>query len=452
MVENKFLSNLSQNLLEILDDEEYYDITIEVGNDPYNKNNNDGSLVHIKLSTISPEIFHILLGYIYGGKLSLEECDASDIIKILIAANELNLQELISHLESFLIENKKYWMEENFDLIYQTSFKNDSFLGLQKYCTDLISNEPIKLFNSLNFFLIPEKLLVTIIQNENLQMSEIQIWERVIEWGLAQNSGLPSNPTNFSKDDFNTLKNTLQQCIPFIKFYNITSREFLKKVLPYKKILPKLLYKDLLIYFLENDGEPVKEPVPIIIKETYLKDIDSKIITFQQAELITKWIDKITNELTASYEFKLLYRDSRDWTNGLFSRFKKFHEICRNQSHTVVIIKVKGSNEILGGYNPIEWKTDSSYGITKNSFIFSFSNDGIEDYILSHVKNEKKAIFNSSFHDIGPSFGDGDLYLYQNYPNKTGELRIRCKKNSYERQIKEIGESCFSEVEVFQIV
>ena len=37
MVDNKLLSKLSQNLLEILNDEEYYDITIEVGNDPYVK-------------------------------------------------------------------------------------------------------------------------------------------------------------------------------------------------------------------------------------------------------------------------------------------------------------------------------------------------------------------------------------------------------------------------------
>jgi len=37
MIDNKLLPKLSQNLLEILDDEEYYDITIEVGNDPYVK-------------------------------------------------------------------------------------------------------------------------------------------------------------------------------------------------------------------------------------------------------------------------------------------------------------------------------------------------------------------------------------------------------------------------------
>jgi hypothetical protein len=84
-MDNKFLPKLSQNLLEILDDDEYYDITIEVGNDPYvkvfrahmvilnyrsphlrrilstNKKKHDGTLVNIKLPNISPEIFQIIL-------------------------------------------------------------------------------------------------------------------------------------------------------------------------------------------------------------------------------------------------------------------------------------------------------------------------------------------------------------------------------------------------------
>ena len=223
----------------------------------------------------------------------MEEYDDSDIIKILLAANKLNIHELIPYLESFLIENKKNWMEQHFELMYQTSFKNNSFSKLQKYCTDIISKETNKIFNSSNFSLIPEKLLITLIQNDNLQMDEIQVWEHVIKWGLAQNPELPSDPTSFSKDDFNTLKNTLQQCIPFIRFRNLTSKEFSKKVLPFKRALPKELYKDLLDYFLDDD---IKKSVPRITKEikfNHLKNIDSKIITFQHAELISKWIDRL---------------------------------------------------------------------------------------------------------------------------------------------------------------
>src|ERR671927_133255 len=89
MYDDKFLPTLSQNLLEILEDNEFYDITIEVGNDPYvkifrahmvilnyrspylrrilstNKKKNDGTLAHIKLSNILPEIFHVLLRLVY---------------------------------------------------------------------------------------------------------------------------------------------------------------------------------------------------------------------------------------------------------------------------------------------------------------------------------------------------------------------------------------------------
>ena len=141
----------------------------------------------------------IYFRYIYGGRISLEEYDTSDIIKILIAASELSLQELVTYLQSFLIENKASWVEQNFNLIYQTSFENDSFLTLQQYCTDLISKEPDKIFKSLNFSSIPEKLLISLIQNDNLQMSEIQIWEHVLKWGLAQNPELSSDPTDFQK-------------------------------------------------------------------------------------------------------------------------------------------------------------------------------------------------------------------------------------------------------------
>ena len=85
---DKLLSKLSKDLLEILNDEEYYDITIEVGSDPNvkvfrahmvilnyrspylrrilstNKKKNDGTLEHIKLPNILPEIFHVILRFV----------------------------------------------------------------------------------------------------------------------------------------------------------------------------------------------------------------------------------------------------------------------------------------------------------------------------------------------------------------------------------------------------
>ena len=93
----------------------------------------------------------------------MEEYDILDLVKILEAANEFSLQEFIDYLQSFLIENKSDGIEQNFTLIYQTSFKHDSFLKLQKFCTDLISKEPEKIFNSPDFTSISEKSLISLI-------------------------------------------------------------------------------------------------------------------------------------------------------------------------------------------------------------------------------------------------------------------------------------------------
>ncbi|EXX57591.1 uncharacterized protein OCT59_024785 [Rhizophagus irregularis] len=470
----KFLPKLSQNFLEILDDDEYYDVNIEVGINPHvktyhahmvilnyrspylrrklstNKKNNDGTLARIELPNILPEIFVIILRYIYSGKLTLKEIDPLDIIKLLVAANELSLQELVTYIQSFLIENKVNWMKQNFVLIYQTSYENDFFLDLQKFCNDLISNEPDKIFNLPNFASIPEKLLVSIIQDDNLQMSEIQVWEQILKWGISQNSEkLPSNLKDYSKEDFNILKNTLKRCIPFIRFYNLTSKEFAHKIHPYKKVLPKELYENLLLSLLDPDNKK-GESKPRITRNIDSKNIDSNIISSKHVELISKWVDRseITDKLTSPYEFKLLFRGSRD---GFYP--DKFHEICDFHSRTVVIAKVKGSNEILGGYNPIAWKSVDRYRYsnTKDSFIFSFNNNNINDnYILSRIIDNRHAVDNRSYY--GPSFGNGDLIIWGTDINTFSSYCYVCK-NSYEKSIRET-EDRFSveEYEVFQLM
>ena len=85
MMSNQFFSKLSQNYIELLEDDEYYDVTIEVGEDPNvkifrahmsilcyrspylrrtlasNKKNNDDVLAHVKLPNLSLDIFQIIL-------------------------------------------------------------------------------------------------------------------------------------------------------------------------------------------------------------------------------------------------------------------------------------------------------------------------------------------------------------------------------------------------------
>ncbi|RGB40378.1 TLD-domain-containing protein [Rhizophagus diaphanus] len=177
-----------------------------------------------------------------------------------------------------------------------------------------------------------------------------------------------------------------------------------------------------------------------MIKEIKSANIDSRIITSQHAELISRWVSRSdnTNNLTSSYRFELILRGSRDgFTHS------KFHEICDNQAHTVIIIKVKDSNEVLGGYNPIGWKSDYSSVYNKDCFIFSFKKNS---YILSRAKGGKiNAIYNNPHR--GPSFGV-DLTLWgNNFYNHS-----YCLKFCYEKAIRDVDcEFSVEEYEVFKL-
>ena len=49
--------------------------------------------------------------YIYGGILSLNV----KLFKVLVAADELELQELVDYLQNYLIENNSEWIEQHFE-------------------------------------------------------------------------------------------------------------------------------------------------------------------------------------------------------------------------------------------------------------------------------------------------------------------------------------------------
>ncbi|RHZ75484.1 hypothetical protein Glove_213g76 [Diversispora epigaea] len=90
-----------------------------------------------------------------------------------------------------------------------------------------------------------------------------------------------------------------------------------------------------------------------------------------------------------------------------------------------MIVKVKGTDEILGGYNPLAWdnNVNGTWGEwmeTKDSFIFSLKNGTVQNSIFSRVKRPDCAILYQHKLDQkmgGPHFGD--FYLYSKKSNFT---------------------------------
>ena len=81
----------------------------------------------------------------------------------------------------------------------------------------------------------------------------------------------------WTKIKFRDLANTLVKFIPLIDFYKITPEDFYKKVKPFKKIVGKQLYEEILQYHLFSKNEQSNQARP--------STSVSSSITSQQDEL-----------------------------------------------------------------------------------------------------------------------------------------------------------------------
>ncbi|RHZ81566.1 hypothetical protein Glove_117g105 [Diversispora epigaea] len=474
----KFFDKLSQNLIEILNDKVDYNVIIEVKNEERsftahanilkyrssyfrrkleNIHPNENNVKTITESSISAQIFETILKYIYGGIVNLENADTRLIFDLMLASNEFELVELTNELETHLIDTKASWLKTYFSLVYHNIFSKNNFKKLENYCNDIVVKYPNLIFGADDFISLPESALVSLLKRDDLQMKEVEIWGNVIKWGISQNPALPTNLDEWSKENFLKLKTTLQQCFPYIRYFHLSTEEVIDSIMPYKKILDKQLWKDINLHLL-SPNRPIKSII-LPARSTLVtelpprteepKELFSTIISEVHAAEISTWIVRIHSETNIPYKFELVLRGSRD---GFAPQ--TFWNICHGQARTVVVIKVKGTDEILGGYNPLAWDNSNTNGYkwieTIYSFIFSLKNGNIEKSILSRVKNPRNAILNiekGRQNEFGPNFGNC-LYLRSHSNNFT--LDNDCY---YEKLIRSLTYN-FSIVdyEVFKIV
>src|SRR5205085_2289788 len=252
--------------------------------------------------------------FIYSGNIELKNLQGSDVLKLLIAVDELNIQQLISYIQEFLIEHQTEFLHQNPTGILETVYQHETFMDLWNFCLEKICEEPKVLFNSDNFINLKAPLLELLLKRDDLDLNEIEIWESLLKWCFAQQNMMTNDPTRWSKEDITKVEKTLYRFIPLIRFYDIEPTDFFYKVYCYKDILPKDLVHDLLEFHIVPNMKP-KHDAPS--RKLNLKfKLDSTLINSKHIPLFASWIDKkgssYYNNKTAPYEFKLLYRSSRD--------------------------------------------------------------------------------------------------------------------------------------------
>ncbi|GBC11598.2 hypothetical protein GLOIN_2v1763587 [Rhizophagus irregularis DAOM 181602=DAOM 197198] len=236
------------------------------------------------------------------------------------------------------------------------------------------------------------------------------------------------------------------------KVFQIILR-YIYGVHPYKRLLNHQVYEDLLNSHVDPDTEPADNILlPRSIKIERI--IDSEIVNLVLVSAVLRWIDKTViiingkfdhlRELYLPYKFELLLRGSRDGFTP-----KKFHQLCNGIPNTVTFIKVKGSEEIIGGYNPITWETSDNKGKTKDSFIFSFKNKNIKDAIFSNVRDTAEFAVCYCRAD-GPFFGRDIIIRASN--ESTNYDTSYCGWVHYEKMIRAEGKFQIEDYEVFQVI
>ncbi len=143
-----------------------------------------------------------------------------------------------------MIEKRNDWVKQNFDLILNTVSKLANCKKLQNYCLELICIDPqsSKKFSSL------DKDILYLLERDDLQAEEIDIWNLLIKWGIEQIPGLGSENSDRDKwdqENFEALKNTLSQFIPFVRFIEISSDDFSIKFILIRLLSQYIFMKNL---------------------------------------------------------------------------------------------------------------------------------------------------------------------------------------------------------------
>ncbi|CAG8448805.1 12558_t:CDS:2 [Acaulospora colombiana] len=500
----EFFHNLSNDFDLLLDESDDYDVIIYAGKEPNVKKfyahtvilrarspyfrralsrdwakRENGSIVFQKpnitreYSALKIETFR----YIYTGTTDLQSLDGRTVLNLLTASDELNLQELIAYSQDHLIQEKSEWLQENLIQALQIIANLEACKDLQDFCLGMICQDPYWLFDSEHFYTLEESIFVALLKRDDLLMEEIEIWNHLIMWGIAQNPHIDRDVDSWTLEDHESLRCTVEQCIPLIRYFHIDSADYYDKVRPFDRIFPDDLREDILQYYLKKGSVG---QVNSVILPPRMRGIESNILKFRHAAIISKWIgrkeESPTNAQRSKYIFNLLLRGSRDGFSA-----QDFHRLCDNRGPTIVVMKVKESGEIIGGYNPLSWRkyrplsseswiaaaanrqmTSTLVGFTRpsydvgpyqtslDSFLFSFA-DGknAKDGKLSRIIQEKSsfAVFSSSQH--GPCFGQTDLRMNDNF---NAPSKCTCQCSTYEAEISELQNFSVEEYEVFQVV
>lgn len=256
---------------------------------------------------------------------------------------------------------------------------------------------------------------------------EIRIFiENIIKKTYIGNFSLDDlkNQSNYYKQ-FNDTKMIIEEIRGYNKGRKIEVNEEEENI-KIKFPISSVTYKD--IEFIlrlqpKSDIEKIEEYEKILKEFFDISEFNSKILKDNYKRFIKNWISPF-QKLSATLIYSFYIENDDDFEKEVESpcilfenekKYKKikdvrnFHSQCDNKNNLLVLCKSK--NEIFGGFTPLEFSSDDSYGYDNDSFVFS----------INKLKKYPKMVQNSNcsiwkYKNYGPCFSY-DLCFKENLMN-----------------------------------
>src|SRR4051812_40155588 len=120
----------------------------------------------------------------YNGKIELANNDVKTNVAVLIAADELCLNELCISIEEHLLENETL-LKQNFVLIRNITNKLTHYINLSQFYETAFQQDPSLLFKANDFTTLDQETLLDLLKMDH-SLKPIEVWDMLMEWCIAQ--------------------------------------------------------------------------------------------------------------------------------------------------------------------------------------------------------------------------------------------------------------------------
>ncbi|KAG9294602.1 hypothetical protein G9A89_008081 [Geosiphon pyriformis] len=412
----------------------------------------------LTMPNTSPDVFELILKYVYGGEVRISQ--ETDIVGLLETADELGLEELFSHAEDHLIRYEAEWIYEHLFKVSEVAFKLPTAEKLRVFCLDMITCSSENFFKKEEFLSTNQAVLIAILQQEEIKIDEEQMWQHVLAWGIANTSSIEhQNIRDLNNESLLELRETVQPLLRYIRFIDIPSSHVINNQSIFEKLLPSELWLELKEYYSTN----ILKFTPTLLPPR--SRLSSQIIRKYHSDLIANWIEgpdyTETGNIGSPYIFRLIFRASLE-DFSLKNLQKEYLNVP-----IIIVAKVAGTEEIIGGYTPtLTSDRKNKFITTRDSFIFSFASENNRlDFNQSfsetfneprHTKNTLSRVqldcWERAVTDIFYgflTFGMSDLRIGGILNPKSGF----CRRGIYDRRIRNVdGGFLIEEYELFQVI